>query len=82
MRTERTFRDAWYGQPVVWLGALVLGASLAGGIGMIALAAKHADVPLPTAGGRILKVPLAQQSAASDAPGDGVADVEATRPEP
>ena len=56
--TERTLRDAWYGQPILWLGAVVLGASLAGCIGMIVLGARHADEPLPTNGEKILKVPV------------------------
>ena len=62
MRPDRAARDAWYGQPVVWLGALLLGASLAGCIGMIVLGARHADAPLETAAGRILKVPLAHDA--------------------
>lgn len=56
---DRT-RSAWYGQPVVWLGALLFTASLAGCVLMIVLGARHADVPLPTAGGEIVKMPLAR----------------------
>lgn len=37
---------AWYRQPVLWLGAAILAASLAGCVWMIVLGARHADVPL------------------------------------
>ena len=37
---------AWYRQPVLWLGAVILGASLAGCIFTIVLSSRHADVPL------------------------------------
>lgn len=57
-RTESA-RTAWYCQPVVWLGALVFAASLAGCVWMIVLGARHADAPLPTAG-EIMKMPLAR----------------------
>jgi hypothetical protein len=45
---------------VLWLGALFFVASLAGCVLMIVLGARHADAPLPTAGGEILKMPLAR----------------------
>jgi len=53
-------RSAWYRQPVLWLGALLFAASLAGCVLMIVLGSRHADVPLPTAGGEIMKMPLAR----------------------
>lgn len=37
---------AWYRQPVLWLGAAILIASLAGCIWMIVLGARHADTPV------------------------------------
>lgn len=50
--------DAWFRQPVVWLGALILAASLAGCVAMLVLAWRHADAPVETGGGSVLKVPL------------------------
>jgi hypothetical protein len=37
---------AWYRQPVLWLGAAILIASLAGCVWMIVLGAHHADTPV------------------------------------
>jgi hypothetical protein len=37
---------AWYRQPVLWLGAAILVASLAGCVWMIVLGARHADTPV------------------------------------
>ena len=68
MRTERGRRDAWHDQPVFWLGALLLGASLAGCVVTIVLAARHADAALPTAGGQVLKVPLQEPAATRETP--------------
>ncbi|MFC4527617.1 hypothetical protein ISN76_07400 [Dyella halodurans] len=36
----------WYRQPVLWIGAAVFGASLAGCVWMIVLGARHADEPV------------------------------------
>jgi hypothetical protein len=52
--------DAWYRQPVLWLGALIFAASLAGCVWMVVLASRHADAPVETAGASVLKVPLAR----------------------
>lgn len=52
--------QAWYRQPILWLGVLLFGASLAGCVWMIVLGARHADEPLPIAGGEVFKVPLAR----------------------
>ncbi|HEY0233321.1 MAG TPA: hypothetical protein VGC55_18885 [Dokdonella sp.] len=52
--------DAWYAQPVLWLGLVIFAASLAGCVWMIMLGARHADLPLPTAGGEVMKMPLAR----------------------
>ena len=38
--------DAWYRQPVLWLGAVIFAASLAGCIWTIVLGSRHADLPL------------------------------------
>lgn len=60
-RIERaSVRGAWWRQPVLWLGATILAASLAGCIVMLMLAARHADEPLPGAGPEVFRVPLAR----------------------
>lgn len=41
--------DAWYRQPVLWLGAVIFAASLAGCIWTIVLGSRHADLPLDMA---------------------------------
>lgn len=40
---------AWYRQPVLWLGAVIFAASLAGCIWTIVLGSRHADLPLEMA---------------------------------
>lgn len=57
----------WYNIPVVWLGMVLFAASLAGCVLMIVLGARHVDAALPTAGGEIMKMPLARP-ATSDKP--------------
>jgi hypothetical protein len=47
-------------QPVVWLGGAIFLASIAGCVLMIVLGAAHADPPVPTPRGEILKVPLSR----------------------
>ena len=62
-RAERTpiaADDAWWRQPVLWLGAAILLASLAGCIVMLMLAARHADTPLPKAAAEVMRVPVAR----------------------
>ena len=54
----RDVRDAWYRQPIVWVGAAVLVASIAGCVWLIVVAERHADPPLPVDGLQILKMPL------------------------
>jgi hypothetical protein len=49
---------AWYRLPILWLGALIFGASVAGCVLMILLGSRHADEPLPDAGMTLLKMPL------------------------
>lgn len=58
---------AWSRQPVVWLGALILAASIVGCIVMIVLAFRFADAPIHTEGGHAMNVPL-QRSADAAAP--------------
>ena len=58
---------AWFRQPVVWLGAAILVASIAGCIITIVLAVRHADTPVETGSGNVLKVPL-RHSAATPPP--------------
>jgi len=60
--------DAWYRQPVLWLGALIFAASLAGCVWMVVLASRHADAPVETAGASVLKVPLARAPAPQPLP--------------
>lgn len=57
--------QAWFRQPIVWLGTGVLVASLAGCVWMILMAERFADPPLPVEGLQILKMPLAPASAPS-----------------
>lgn len=57
-RSQRS--DArWHRQPVVWLGALILAASLGGCLLLIALATTHADIPVAT-GRDVMAMPLAR----------------------
>jgi hypothetical protein len=53
----------WHRQPVLWLGLVLFAASIAGCAWMIVLGARHADTPLPIAGGEIMKMPLARPAA-------------------
>jgi hypothetical protein len=58
---DRAARDAgaaWHRQPIVWLGAAVLAASIAGCVWLIVVAERYVDPPLPVEGLQILKVPL------------------------
>jgi hypothetical protein len=56
-------RSSWYHQPVFWLGALILAATLAGCIQLIVLATRHADEPLATGQPVIFRIPTAQPAA-------------------
>lgn len=55
----------WLRQPVLWLGALVLGACIAGGITMILIASRYADEALPVSHESLLKVPTGRPQPAS-----------------
>ena len=57
MATPHPNRSTWYHQPVVWLGALIFVASLAGCVWLIVLGARHADEPVATRGETVFKVP-------------------------
>jgi hypothetical protein len=50
-------QPAWYRQPILWLGAVLFAATLAGCIAMIVLGARHDDEALPTTGSTVLKMP-------------------------
>jgi len=56
----RDLAGAWHRQPIVWLGAAVLAASLAGCVWLIVVAERYADPPLQVEGLQILKMPLAR----------------------
>lgn len=49
---------AWSRQPVVWLGALILAASILGCVVTIVLALRFPDPPVDTHGGHAMNVPL------------------------
>ncbi len=53
---------AWYRQPVLWLGALLFAATIAGCIAMIVLGARYDDEALPTTGSTVLKMPAGRAS--------------------
>jgi hypothetical protein len=59
---------AWFRQPVAWLGAAILVASIAGCIVTIVLAVRHADTPIETGSGDVLKVPLRHSPVLSPPP--------------
>jgi hypothetical protein len=60
---------AWYRQPVLWLGAAILLASLAGCIWMIVLGARHADTPVETSSrAGVFGVPAHAHSSRGPAP--------------
>ena len=48
----------WYRQPIVWFGALVFAALVAGIATTIVIAARYADEPLPVDSSRVLSTPL------------------------
>lgn len=52
----------WYRQPILWLGAAIFFASLAGCIGMIVLGARYGDEALPVTSERLLKMPAAHSA--------------------
>ena len=64
---------AWYRQPVLWLGAAILVASLAGCVWMIVLGARHDDAPLDGAPRTLLHMPVQGMHDGEPAPAAGPA---------
>ncbi|MGB3269035.1 MAG: hypothetical protein WBA65_03675 [Rhodanobacter sp.] len=54
--------SAWYRQPVLWLGALVFVASLAGCVWLIVVSVQYADTPLRPGSHAVLGVPVTAHS--------------------
>lgn len=50
----------WYRLPIVWLGATIFFASIAGCISMVVLASRYPDEPLPLSSDQLLKMPAAR----------------------
>jgi hypothetical protein len=59
--------EAWYRQPVLWLGVAIFIASLAGCIWLIAVSLRHDETPQHRAQ-TILGVPVSAPAAAGSAP--------------
>jgi hypothetical protein len=57
---------AWYRLPILWLGAIIFSASVAGCVLMILLGSRHADESLPDAGMTLLKMPLGPSAPSRD----------------
>ena len=57
----RTARERWYGQPVAWLGAAILLASIVGCIGLIVSASRYPDEPVRLTNDELLHVPVARE---------------------
>lgn len=55
-----TSGERWYRLPIAWLGIAIFILSIAGCIGVIVLASRYSDEPLPVGGERLLKVPAAR----------------------
>jgi hypothetical protein len=55
-----TPRDAgaWFQEPVVWLAAAILGASIVGCIVLIVLAWRFPDAPVEDVGAKAMNVPV------------------------
>lgn len=68
MRMQSPAPKAWYRQPVLWLGALVLFGSLLGCAILIVAGARYADPALPDTGHAVFKVPVAHPAAPPPAP--------------
>ncbi|HKE40341.1 MAG TPA: hypothetical protein VKG21_10920 [Casimicrobiaceae bacterium] len=56
--SARRDTGAWFRQPVVWLGALILAATIVGCMAMIVLAWRYPDPPVANNGGQAIHVPL------------------------
>jgi hypothetical protein len=53
--------ERWYRPPVVWLGAAILLASIAGCIGLITSASRYPDEPVQVSNDELLHVPVARE---------------------
>lgn len=62
----REAAGAWYRQPIVWVGAAVFAASIAGCVWLIVVAERYNDPPLPATGLQILKMPLTRPPGATE----------------
>lgn len=63
MATDARERVPWYRVPVVWLGALVFAASIAGCVWIFVVGTQYHDEPLPAWPHSVLGVPLRAQPA-------------------
>ena len=54
-------RERWYRQPVVWVGAAILLASMAVCITLIVLVSRYPDEPVQPAADKLLRVPLTRE---------------------
>jgi hypothetical protein len=65
-RDPRVFAAAssWYRQPVLWLGAVVFAASMAGCVWLIVVSSRYADVPLDTSH-TVFGVPVSSRSSSA-----------------
>lgn len=52
--------ERWYKLPILWLGAAILFASIAGCVLMVVLGSRYPDEPLPTVGEHLLKMPASR----------------------
>lgn len=59
--------EAWYQQPILWFGAAIFAALLAGCVWMIVVSARHADTPLD-APHAVLGVPASTHSTPPPSP--------------
>ncbi len=70
---------AWQRQPILWLGAAIFAASLAGCVWMIVVALHDADAPLADADGAAMDMPGLHSRASTRSP-TPVIDANATSP--
>ena len=56
-----TMHERWYSLPVVWLGAAILLASIAGCIGLILSASRYPDEAVRLSDDELLHVPVARE---------------------
>ncbi|QHS10832.1 hypothetical protein [Sinimarinibacterium sp. NLF-5-8] len=63
-----TAQGQWYRQPTVWLGLLLLLASIAGCAWLIVAAQQYPDPELELSGGKLLKMPIDSAPAQSTPP--------------